>query len=185
MHLTLIISRYIMTSPSGNIPILYPIISILLSIIPSHSCALSPNTGPGTTLPNSTMFAKIHPPICNATTTHPPDYFSSTDDPGYGLISEASARRTNRTSLAILNIRTQLRLGSALRLYIVLVQLMGTVKNFSFDDSDAIRFPHINPMSCVSMIEWQIRNFFTDPCILLHHFTFHYYSSTESVIKEL
>ena len=77
------------------------------------------------------------------------------------------------------------QVGSTLRLYIVLVRLTGTVKNFSFDDLDAIKFPRVNPLARVSMIEWQIRNFFTDPRILLHHFTVHYYSSTVSVVKEL
>ena len=85
---------------------------------------------------------------------------------------------TNRSHESmILSIRTPFKLGSTLRLCIVLVRLMGMMKNISFDDLDAIRFPRINPMAHVSMIEWQIRNFFTDPHILLHCFTFHYHSS--------
>ena len=83
---------------------------------------------------------------------------------------------------AILSIRTPFKLGSTLRLYIVLIRLKGTMMNFSFDDSYAMKFPRINPMVRVSIIEWQVRNFFTDPHILLHRVTFHYHSSTLSVV---
>ena len=93
-------------------------------------------------------------------------------------------RTTNKShESAILSIRTPFTSGSTLRSYIYGSRSVnGTVKNISFDDSDAIRFPRINPMAHVSMIEWQIRNFFTDPRILLHRFTFHYHSSTVSVV---